>query len=159
MTGLAAVLRRAAVEDADALAPVFTASRRTMTFLPDLHSAAEDRWFIEHEVLANTRVTVALVGDASDAIAGFIGERDGWVDHLYVRPDLRRRGIGRALLTSAKRRQDRFTLWCFEKNRAARAFYKREGLVPIRFTDGAHNMELEPDVLYAWAAPTRIESP
>jgi GNAT superfamily N-acetyltransferase len=34
-------------------------------------------------------------------ILGFIALRDGWIDHLYVRPEAQGRGAGGALLAYA----------------------------------------------------------
>ena len=42
------------------------------------------------------------------------------------------------------------TLWTFERNARAWAFYEARGFVASEFTDGSRNEEREPDVLYAW---------
>jgi hypothetical protein len=39
----------------------------------------------------------------------------------------------------------------FQRNEDARRFYERRGFRLVRLTDGADNMEREPDALYAWA--------
>ena len=52
-------LRRASIADADAIAAVFSPSFRLLTFLPALHTVAEDRWFIEHVILRECEVTLA----------------------------------------------------------------------------------------------------
>ena len=46
---------------------------------------------------------------------------------------------------------ERLELWVFQKNDGARRFYERHGFRLVRLTDGADNMEREPDALYAWA--------
>ena len=74
------------------------------------------------------------------------------VEHLYVRPDAQRVGIGAALLEAAKaRRPAGLRLWVFQRNHGARAFYARHGFAEMELTDGADNEEREPDVLLAWA--------
>jgi GNAT superfamily N-acetyltransferase len=79
------------------------------------------------------------------------------VEHLYVRPDAQRAGIGSALLEEAKRgRPNGLRLWVFQRNHAARAFYARHGFVEVRSTDGADNEEREPDVLLEWHLRARI---
>jgi GNAT superfamily N-acetyltransferase len=71
--------------------------------------------------------------------------------HLYVHPDLQRRGIGDALLARAKElRPDGFRLWVFQRNTGAHSFYERRGLRLAELTDGAGNEEREPDALYEW---------
>ena len=52
-------LRRATIADADAIAAVFSPSFRLLTFLPALHTVAEDRWFIENVILRECEVTLA----------------------------------------------------------------------------------------------------
>ncbi|MBA3262355.1 MAG: GNAT family N-acetyltransferase [Thermoleophilaceae bacterium] len=79
------------------------------------------------------------------------------VEHLYVRPDAQRAGIGSALLDAAKsRRPTGLRLWVFQRNRGARAFYGRHGFAEVRLTEGVNNEEREPDVLLAW--PSREPS-
>ena len=45
---------------------------------------------------------------------------------------------------------ERLDLWVFQKNDGARRFYERHGFELVRLTDGAGNMEQEPDALYRW---------
>lgn len=58
-----------------------------------------------------------------------------FLDNLHVRPDLRGRGLGRALLRQAAAWVERrhpgvpFHLWVYEKNEPARRFYERLGAV------------------------------
>lgn len=141
-------LRAATPADADAIAVVFTASRALLSFLPPLHTAEEDRAFIAGHVLNTCTVTVALDGD--DTIAGFLAESPGWVEHLYLRPDMRGRGLGGVLLAATKARQPSLQLWCFAHNNAARAFYARHGFVEVEVTDGSRNESREPDVRLEW---------
>jgi putative acetyltransferase len=42
-------------------------------------------------------------------------------------------------------------LWTFQRNAKARRFYENRGFALVRETDGADNMEKEPDALYRWA--------
>ena len=50
-------------------------------------------------------------------------------------------------------RPERLELWVFQKNEAARRFYERRGFHLVRLSDGARNMEQEPDALYEWRPP------
>jgi len=80
-------------------------------------------------------------------------QRNGWdvLEKLYVDPEAQNRGVGTALLDQAKAlRPDGFVLWVFQKNEGARRFYERHGFRLVKLTDGAENMEREPDALYEW---------
>jgi len=138
--------------DAPALAAIFTAARRdAMPWLPRLHTEAEDRRYIAEQVLGTSDV---LVVRRPDGPVGFLALRGGMVEHLYVRPDAQRGGVGTALVDAAKElRPDGLRLWVFQRNEGARAFYARHGFTEIELTDGAGNEEREPDVLLAWAGP------
>jgi ribosomal protein S18 acetylase RimI-like enzyme len=141
-------IRTAGPGDADAVADVFIASFGTLTFLPRLHTDEETRDFITNTVLPEQEV---LVADLGGRVAGFVAMSEGMIEHLYVHPDLQRRGIGSALLERAKERMPGgFQLWVFQANGPARRFYERHGLRVVRLTDGAGNEEQAPDALYEW---------
>jgi hypothetical protein len=58
-------LRRATLEDADEIAAVYSPSFRLLTFLPSLHTPAEDRRFIGEVILGHYEVTLARMRPAS----------------------------------------------------------------------------------------------
>jgi ribosomal protein S18 acetylase RimI-like enzyme len=92
-----------------------------------------------------------LVAETNGEISGFLAMQGDMVEHLYVRPDLLRRGIGSALLHHAKERlPSGFQLWVFLQNVPARRFYERHGLRLVKETDGSRNEERTPDALYEW---------
>jgi GNAT superfamily N-acetyltransferase len=73
------------------------------------------------------------------------------LEKLYVDPAEQDRGVGAALLEKAKElRPDGLYLWVFQKNTGARRLYERYGFELVKLTDGAENMEREPDALYVW---------
>jgi ribosomal protein S18 acetylase RimI-like enzyme len=135
--------------EANAVAEVFIASFGTLTFLPTLHTDEETVDFITNTVLREQEV---LVADVDGRIAGFVAMSNGdLIEHLYVHPDLHRRGIGSALLERAKELMPHgFRLWVFQANVEARRFYERHGLRVVELTDGSGNEERTPDALYAW---------
>ena len=75
---------------------------------------------------------------------------NGWIEQLYVLPDVQGAGIGTRLLSLAMNDMDDIRVWTFQQNRRARAFYKSRGFSPVEETDGSGNEENEPDVLYHW---------
>jgi putative acetyltransferase len=142
-----ATLRLATPADADEIAALFTASRRLLDFLPELHTPEEDRGFIREHILPRYRVTVAERGGR---IVGFVSDKPGWIENLYVAPERLGSGIGSALLKDAKSRNERLELWCFLDNHRARAFYEKHGFHEIERTDGANNEERLPDIRFGW---------
>jgi GNAT superfamily N-acetyltransferase len=141
-------LRRARPEDAQAIAVLLRETFRvSLPFLPELHSPEEDLWFVRERMLVVDEVWLA---DEGDALAGFIGFRDGWIDHLYVHPDWQGRGVGPVLLARPLASRQARRLWTFQKNARARKFYEDRGFRLIRLTDGSGNEEKEPDALYEW---------
>jgi GNAT superfamily N-acetyltransferase len=141
------VLRRATADDAPEIAALFRRSLRTLAFLPTLHTAHEDRTFIE----AVVREREVWVWDEGGEVVGFAALAGTRLDHLYVDPPAHGRGVGTALLAHAKeRRPDGFDLWTFQRNDGARRFYERHGFRPVEHTDGEANEEREPDVRFEW---------
>jgi ribosomal protein S18 acetylase RimI-like enzyme len=148
-------VRPASAGDADAIARVFTASFGTLSFLPKLHSPEEDRAFIADVVLREQDV---LVAEQNGEVVGFISMAHGdTVEHLYVDPDRRGRGVGSTLLDEAKRLMPGgFGLWLFQRNEPARRFYEKHGMRLVQMTDGHANEEKTPDARYDWpGAPDR----
>jgi putative acetyltransferase len=141
-------IRRADVADAAAVARLFREVRTTsLPFLPDLHAPDEDLRFFRDHVFRDCEVWVA--GSNGDPV-GFCAFREGWVDHLYIKPTRQRRGIGSLLLAKAMARYSPLRLWAFQRNVDAIRFYLRHGFHEIERTDGSRNEEHEPDVLLAW---------
>ena len=141
-------LRRAGPDDAASVADVFIPSfEPLLTFLPRLHTHAEDRAFIR-DLVDRHEVWVA---EDDGLIVGFAALSNEKLEQLYVHPDHQRRGVGAALLAKAKERLPvGFTLWVFQENEPARRFYAAHGLRLVRLTDGSGNEEKTPDALYEW---------
>ena len=141
------MIRRARVEDVNAIAALFRRSFGTLTFLPTLHTPEEDRAYFGG-IVAEREV---WVWEEDGSILGFAALEDDELTHIYVEPDAHGRGIGAALMERVKeRRPAGFRLWVFQENANARRFYERRGFVLVRETDGSDNEERTPDALYAW---------
>jgi GNAT superfamily N-acetyltransferase len=140
------MLRRATSEDVEEIGRLFLRARDRMTYLPVVPD--EDRPLLGGIVTRDREVWVA---EEDGRIVGFMALGEGWLDHIYVDPEQQNRGTGTALLTLAmQRRPNGLQLWAFQKNEGARRLYERHGFRLEQLTDGADNMEREPDALYVW---------
>lgn len=93
-------LRQATDADAEAIAQVYYASFRLLTFLPMLHDIDSYRWYVANVMLKEWAVTIAE--DDTGAVA-FLGLRGEEVGHCYTRPDRIGRGAGTQLIERHRR--------------------------------------------------------
>jgi GntR family transcriptional regulator, nutrient-sensing system regulator len=150
----APVMRLATASDVPDIARVFVAAWRSAYpgivdehILAALDEAEVGAWIRSLMRSPNQATVVAVSGEGR--IIGFtrFGEdpedtRRGQVFSLYVDPDDARHGVGRGLLLRAldalaEHRTRVVTLWVFEANAGAIAFYRALGFVP----DGARRVE------------------
>ncbi|MFD6800931.1 GNAT family N-acetyltransferase [Streptomyces cyaneofuscatus] len=146
-------IRPARPQDAEAVTGVFLASRAAaLPYLPRVHSDEDTLAWITHVVLP-TSTAVRVAEGAGGELLGFAVLAGGdELDHLYLRPDVLRRGIGSRLLAEVREAAGGpLKLYVFQRNAAARAFYERHGFTAVAFDDGSRNEEGEPDVLYRWS--------
>lgn len=88
-------LREAVAADAAGITNVFLASRAAaMPYLPRLYSDEQTRAWIEAVVLPGSTVWVAETGEKPE-IVGFAALDGTVLDHLYLRPDVRRQASAR----------------------------------------------------------------
>ncbi|GAA1366199.1 GNAT family N-acetyltransferase [Streptomyces beijiangensis] len=149
----AAEVRPATQADAEAIATVHQESRAaTMPYLPPQKRTHEEvvRW-VREVVLKESRVWVASRGDQ---VLGYASLDGDMLDHLYLRTDVRRQGIGTLLLDEVLAHSPRgLRLHVFQQNTGARAFYERHGFTVLDTNDGSRNMENLPDMTLRRAAP------
>jgi GNAT superfamily N-acetyltransferase len=141
-----ASIRQASPDDAGVIGGIFVRARDAMTYLPRIPDA--DRPKLGGLITARHEVWVI---EDQGRIVGFAGLSKSWLDHLYVDPGSQSAGFGSLLLEHVKTIQpEGVRLWVFQKNAGARRFYGRHGFRLEKVTDGAGNMEREPDALYRW---------
>jgi GNAT superfamily N-acetyltransferase len=153
-----AQIRAAAPADAPAIAHVHITSReRTMPFLPARkRTDAQVVAWVREVVLVEAAVWVAELGGE---VVGYAAVKGELLDALYLLPDVRRQGIGTLLLRQAQahvreRGGGGLSLFVFQKNTDARAFYAHHGFTVADTNDGSRNMEHEPDMTMRWEPVT-----
>lgn len=143
-------IRVAVEEDASVVARIHMASRSaTMPYLPPQKRDHEQvsRW-VRDVVLRRCRTWVAV---RRAEIVGYAALDGDMLDHLYLRPDVRRQGIGTLLLDEVRRHSpEGVVLHVFQQNIGARAFYERHGFTVLDTSDGSRNMENLPDMTLRW---------
>jgi GNAT superfamily N-acetyltransferase len=145
------ILRPATPADAEEIAALYLASRKTfLPYAPLAHTDEEVREFFTKTLVPSGRVTVAAT---ADGLAGMVAiSRDNpfnWIRHFYLHPSAVGRGIGTRLLKHAiATLGPPIRLSTFQANTGARRFYERHGFAAIAFSDGSTNEEKCPDVLY-----------
>jgi GNAT superfamily N-acetyltransferase len=144
-------IRPAREQEIEPLTQLFIRARNEMDYLPLV--AKEAAVPIAARIREHEEVWVAV---ENGRLLGFLGIEHSTnldapvLEKLYVEPADQNRGVGSALLDKAKElRPSEFYLWVFQKN-PARRLYERHGFELVKLTDGADNMEREPDALYRW---------
>src|SRR5207244_1309411 len=95
------------------------------------YTLADDTAYFRDVVAVQCLVWLA---EASGRIAGLLALKDDLIDQLFVAIDQQRRGIGTALLATAREHSPGgLRLYTFQKNGAARAFYEKHGFHAVRF--------------------------
>jgi GNAT superfamily N-acetyltransferase len=144
-------IRRARDDEIEPLTELFIRARNEMDYVPQVPEEAAAP--IAARIREHDEVWVAV---EDGRLLGFLGIEQSTnlgapvLEKIYVEPADQNRGVGSALLDKAKElRPDELYLWVFQKN-PARRLYERHGFELVKLTDGAENMEREPDALYRW---------
>jgi chorismate mutase/GNAT superfamily N-acetyltransferase len=146
------VARPGRPEDTDAVAAMFSATRRAAvpSMPPPVHTVEEDRAWLADQLGGDRE---AWVAERDGRILGLLLLEDDWLHSLYVDHAHQGEGIGSVLVQLAQSlRPGGLRLWVFQSNAGARRFYARHGFVEVELTDGAHNEEQAPDVRMEWTA-------
>jgi GNAT superfamily N-acetyltransferase len=144
-------IRRARDDEIEPLTQLFIRARNEVDYLPRVPDEAAVP--IAARIREHEEVWVA---EEEGRLLGFLGIEHSTnlgapvLEKLYVEPAEQNRGVGSALLNKAKElRPDELYLWVFQRN-PARRLYERHDFELVKLTDGADNMEREPDALYRW---------
>jgi GNAT superfamily N-acetyltransferase len=133
------IVRDAVPDDLD---EILALVRELATYERAPEAVTFDREVFASHVLGDDAVARALIAEDEGSVAGFalyfrtfstwLG-RDGiWLEDLFVRPDHRRQGAGRALLNEIRRRTDGRVEWSvLNWNTPAHDFYRTLGAAPL----------------------------
>jgi ribosomal protein S18 acetylase RimI-like enzyme len=145
--------RSATQADADAIAQVYLSSRRTfVSFAAIAHSDDAVHQWIRDILIPDHHV---IVVEQNNRIIGMMAlsatEGTGWIDQLYLHPDVVGQGIGTQLIERTKAELGSpIQLYTFQENQGAIRFYEGHGFKAIQYSDGSENEEKCPDILYEW---------
>ncbi|MGJ5618478.1 GNAT family N-acetyltransferase [Sulfitobacter sp. MF3-043] len=139
-------LRPARTTDAGTVGAILSEFAETTSWMPSLHTRAENIAHAGH-LIDRGWVTVA---EHDGGVVGFIASDGTEIDALYVTRSVRGHGVGSALLDDARAKAAHLSLWTFQVNVRACAFYERHGFVEVARTDGSNTDEKLPDVRYEW---------
>lgn len=150
---MSTILRKAQRDDAERIADIYLASRkRYLPYAPLAHTDEAIYLWVREKLIPTGNVIVALQGGC---ILGFMATSEdgahGWIDHLYLDPEMVGRGLGSVLVEEAKSTlRGPIRLYTFQDNNKGRRFYSRHGFREIDFSDGSSNEERVADVLLEW---------
>ncbi len=134
--------RSATLSDADAVAQVYLSSRKTfVSFAAIAHSDEAVHQWIRGILSPDHHV---IVVEQDNRIIGMMAlsttEGTGWIDHLYLHPDVVGQGIGTKLIERATAELGSpIRLYTFQENLRAIRFYERHGFKAIQYRDGSEN--------------------
>ena len=114
-------------------------------WMPRIHTRDDDFGFCR-KLVETTEVWVANPSTGF----GFLARHENSIDAFYLSSELRRQGWGTALLDAIRQDRDHLTLWTFQANNEAVAFYKAQGFQISDVTDGSGNAEKLPDYFMTW---------
>lgn len=139
------MIRPARETDAPAMAEVLSDWIDATSWMPRLYTREEDFAFCQN-LLLQSQVWVA---DTAEGV-GFLALHGDRIDALYVAPSIQKKGWGRALIHALRPTQKRLTLWTFQANSDAIAFYKAMDFQVAEVTNGQGNAEKLPDCFMTW---------
>lgn len=120
------------------------------SYMPRVHTRAEDIAFVG-SMIERGWVTIAIQGEQ---LVGFLACEAHDVHGLYIARNAWRQGCGSSLLRRAQDGAAKLSLWSFQANVDAHAFYLVHGFAEVERTNGADNDEHLPDIRFEWHKET-----
>ena len=114
------------------------------------HDFISSNYWLEHvdEVKQCLLQSELYVVEENQQILGFIGLIDTYIAGIFVKQDMRSKGIGKQLLDYVKTNNDYLSLHVFQKNKNAVRFYKREGFFIQAEKEDTDTQEMEYEMVY-----------
>lgn len=114
------------------------------------HSFDDHLYFLNYLLPKEYKIELALI---DYHVVGMIAYNEKEISQLYIHLDYQGLGIGSVLLARAKEQSSgKLTLYTFEVNKQAQAFYEKHEFRIIG--RGHENEEGLPDLLYEWKLDT-----
>ena len=146
----ACTVRPAAVGDLLACAAIINDYIDATEWLPRTITREQIEAAFAPDALTRRRIWVADCGGTIEGYAS-LDPAENFLHALYLRPQIQRRGVGKALLNEVKAACPAgFTLKAWEPNADAMRFYKREGLVEVPEGLDTATEEGVPTHLFRW---------
>ncbi|MEO0381220.1 MAG: GNAT family N-acetyltransferase [Pseudomonadota bacterium] len=139
-------LRHARSTDAGKVGGILSEFIDTTDWMPRIHTRAEDVGFAGFMIDRGW----VIIAETGGQVTGFAAREAEDIHALYIAAHARRSGIGSALIDALKGQVDRLSLWTFQANADAQAFYLYHGFKTVEETDGTGNDEGLPDMRLEW---------
>ena len=143
--------RQGTLEDAEIISDILIDSRKAfMPYAPSIHTEIEMCNWVKDILIPNSAITVALSNFEVVGVMA-ISHKMGvnWIDQMYLAPSFVNKGIGTMFLKNlTSTLSPPFRLYTFQQNTGARRLYERYGFKALEYSNGEHNEEFCPDVLY-----------
>ena len=143
-------VRAARSTDAGKAAAIMSEFIDETLWMPRIHTRAEDVGFVG-SMIEREWVTIAL---QKEQLVGFLAREGDDIQALYIGRSAWRQGAGAALLRHAQDVTAKLSLWTFQANEGAQAFYLAHGFNDVERTSGAGNDEHLPDIRFEWQKET-----
>lgn len=89
----------------------------------------ENNYEYVRKILPNSEIYVYT---NEDKIKGFIGINNNYIEGIFVKQSSQNKGIGTALLNTAKGQKEKLLLAVYQKNKTAIKFYQKNGFIIIK---------------------------